>query len=267
MTCGLPPRPAPDPYASGERWTLYRGDCLAILPTLDRVDCVIADPPYSSGGAMRSDRTRAPSRKYLGAGGDYLPQFAGDNKDGRAYLTWSALWLSACLDLAAPGAVLCVFTDWRQLPTTTDAVQAAGWVWRGILPWVKPGARPQKGRFAAAAEFVVWGSAGPMPQDGPCHPGWFLGQAPHPRDERQHITQKPLELLDMLVAICPPGGVVLDPFLGSGTTGLAALHSGRRVVGIERSEEYAAIAARKLSEAAGAFGEGRGGQLALHNHA
>ncbi|MDC0719920.1 DNA-methyltransferase [Nannocystis bainbridge] len=250
-------------YAAGERWTVFRGDSLRVLPMLDRVDAVITDPPYSSGGAMRGDRTRAPSRKYLGTGGDYLPQFAGDNRDGRAFLTWSALWLSACLDLAAPGAILCVFTDWRQLPTTTDAVQAAGWIWRGVIPWIKPAARPQRGRFASASEFIVWGSAGPMAADGPCHPGYHIGMAPHARDNREHITQKPLDLLDMLVAAAPPGGLVLDPFLGSGTTGVAAINSGRRIVGIERVDEHAALAARNLAEAETGFSQGRGRQLAL----
>lgn len=251
-------------YAGGERWTVLRGDSLALLPQLaGPVDAVITDPPYSSGGAMRSDRVRPPSRKYLGTGGDYLPQFAGDNKDGRAFLQWSTLWLSACLDIAAPGAVVCVFTDWRQLPTTTDAVQAAGWIWRGIIPWIKPGARPQRGRYAQASEFIVWGSAGPMASDGPCHPGWHLGQAPHERANREHTTQKPLDLMDMLVAVCPAGGLVLDPFLGSGTTGVAALNAGLRFVGIERVEDYAAIAARNLGEAESGFGEGRGRQLAL----
>ena len=66
----------------------------------------------------------------------------------------------------------------------------------------------------------------------------------------------------MLVAASRPSGLVLDPFLGSATTGTAALNAGRRFVGIERVDEYAALAARNLGEAEG-FGEGRGCQLAL----
>ena len=190
----------------------------------------------------------------------YLPQFAGDTRDQRGYLAWSALWMGMALDLANPGAVMACFTDWRQGPITTDALQAGGWIWRGVVPWVKPSCRPQKGRFAAASEFVLWGSAGPMLEDGPCHPGYFLGMAPR---DREHTTQKPLELLSMLVEICPPGGVVLDPFNGSGTTGVAALLSGRRYIGIERTEEYCAITARRLSEASGQAVDGRGGQISL----
>jgi site-specific DNA-methyltransferase (adenine-specific) len=173
---------------------------------------------------------------------------------------WSALWMGAALDLANPGCVLSCFTDWRQWTPTTDAMQAGGWVWRGVVPWTKPAARPCKGRFAASSEFIVWGSAGPMADDGPCHRGHWEGQAP---SDREHVTQKPLELLQMLVAIAPPEGLVLDPFAGSGTTGVAALLSGRRFIGVERTEEYAAIAARRLSEAEGAMGEGRRGQMGL----
>jgi site-specific DNA-methyltransferase (adenine-specific) len=212
---------------------------------------------------MRGDRTGSTSAKYLRSDSrqaDYLPQFAGDNKDMRGYLMWSALWMGAALDLANPGCVLSCFTDWRQWTPTTDAMQAGGWIWRGALPWVKPAPRPSQGRFAQGAEFIVWGSAGPMADEGPCHPGDYRGPAPH---DREHITQKPLELLRMLVAITPPGGLVLDPFNGSGTTGVAALLGGYRYIGIERTEDYCAISARRLAEAEGQMGEGRHGQMGL----
>lgn len=251
------------PYAQGERWTLYKGDALAILPHLPRVDNITTDPPYSSGGFTRGDRTGTTTSKYLSSGSrqaESLPQFAGDNRDQRGYLVWSALWMSAALDLAEPGAVLACFTDWRQWTPTTDAMQAGGWVWRGVVPWIKPAPRPQKGRFAAGSEFIVWGSAGPMPDGGECHPGYWIGQAPH---DREHVTQKPLDLLRMLVSIAPQGGLVLDPFAGSGTTGVAALVTGRRFIGIERTDEYAAVCARRLAEAEGSMVDGRRGQLGL----
>lgn len=256
-----------EPYAHGDRWTLYKGDSLAILPTLAArhglVDMIAADPPYSSGGAMRGDRTGQTGSKYLRSDSkqaEYLPQFAGDNRDGRGYLMWSALWMGAALDITRQGGVLACFCDWRQWTATTDAMQAGGWVWRGVVPWLKSNARPSKGRFMSSAEFVPWGSAGPMDDDGPCHPGHFLGMPPR---DREHITEKPPELMRMLVAIAPPDGLVLDPFNGSGTTGVAALTTGRRYIGIERTEEYCAISARRLAEAAGGMGEGRNGQMGL----
>jgi DNA modification methylase len=69
------------------------------------------------------------------------------------------------------------------------------------------------------------------------------------RKEREHQTQKPEGLLRRLIKVaCPPGGLVLDPFAGSGTTLLAALAEGRRAVGIERSPDYCKIARRRLGD-------------------
>lgn len=239
------------------------GDSLAILPRLPRVDNITTDPPYSSGGAMRGDRMGSTTSKYLRSDSRqaaYIPQFAGDNRDQRGYFMWSVMWMTSALDVGRQGCALSCFTDWRQLPTTTDAMQVSGWVWRGVVPWVKPSSRPQKGRFAASSEFVVWGSAGPMSDDGPCHRGHWEGMAP---SDREHVTQKPLDLLRMLVDIAPEDGLVLDPFAGSGTTGVAALATGRRFIGVERTEEYAAIAARRLAEAEGQLVDGRRGQMGL----
>ena len=84
-----------------------------------------------------------------------------------------------------------------------------------------------------------------------------------PPHGREHITQKPLELMRMLVAIAPAGSIILDPFNGSGTTGVAALLRGCHYIGIERTEEYCAISARRLTEAAGGMGEGKAGQMGL----
>lgn len=238
-----------------DRATLYAGDCLAVLNQLDTgsVDAVVCDPPYSSGGMVRGDRAAATtSAKYVqsGSSSKELAEFSGDNRDQRAYAYWSALWMGEALRLTRPGGVILAFTDWRQLPATTDAVQAGGWVWRGIVPWAKPTARPQSGRFAAQCEYVVWGSAGPMENDYSLtsHRGFF--QAAPPR-EREHITQKPVDVMRQLVKIAPEGGVVLDPFMGSGTTGVAAMLERRRFIGVEMVEQYQRVALRRIQEAQG----------------
>ena len=194
-----------------------------------------------------------PSTKYLSSNSQlaaYLPQFGGDNRDQRAYLTWCSLWLGECLRIVEPGRAAVLFTDWRQLPTTTDALQCGGFVWRGIAPWLKPLARPQMGRIAAAAEFVVWGTAGPSADDEKigCIPGHHIASAPSGGD-REHVTQKPESTMRWLVSPCPAEGAVLDPFVGSGTTGAAAVATGRSFVGIEREPAYLDIAARRLEQA------------------
>lgn len=245
------------PYYTGDGTALYQADALAVLRELPdaSVDAVITDPPYSSGGMVRGDRLGTTASKYSGGPdgkvADVPPDFTGDSRDQRAYGYWCALWLAECLRVAKPGAPVLLFTDWRQLPMTTDALQSGGWIWRGIGVWDKTdcGGRPQMGRFRAQAEYVVWGSAGPMPDRiGVALPGVFRYFVR--RTERDHLTGKPLQLMRDLVQICPRGGTVLDPFAGSGTTGVAALIEGRRFIGVELTGHYADAAAERLKAAA-----------------
>src|SRR5690606_12016068 len=108
---------------------------------------------------------------------------------------WASIWLAECWRVAVDGAPLIVFIDWRNLPTMTDAVQAGGWVWRGIAAWDKTeaGSRPQSGRPRAQCEYIVWGSKGPMPIEGPVLPGFFTHR--HTLDDRHHQTGKPTPLM------------------------------------------------------------------------
>jgi site-specific DNA-methyltransferase (adenine-specific) len=243
-----------DFLSGGARWHLASGDALAFLAAIPdaTIDAVITDPPYSSGGAFRGDRMAATSLKYVAHDSKLArPEFLGDSRDQRAYRYWCALWLSECLRVAKPGAPICVFTDWRQLPTTTDAVQAGGWLWRGVVAWDKTeAARPARGRFRNQCEYVVWGSKGPMATNRLCDalPGCFR-HAVAPRD-KHHIAGKPTPLMRGVVRICEPGGIVLDPFAGSGTTGVAALAEGRRFVGCELSSEYHERACARLDQTA-----------------
>lgn len=228
--------------------TLYQGDCMEILPTLGKVDAVITDPPYSSGGMMRGDRMGSTSSKYQS--GKYrglYPEFAGDTRDQRAFLVWCSLWMGWCLDRTNKGGILACFTDWRQLPTTTDAVQSGGWVWRGICVWDKTEmCRPQKGRYRNQSEYFVWASAGPMADTGPCVPGVYRYPVIH--KEKHHIAGKPVNLMADMLEIC--GDVILDPFMGSGSTGVAALQKGRKFIGIEKDPAIFEVACRRIEQAA-----------------
>jgi site-specific DNA-methyltransferase (adenine-specific) len=235
-------------------WTLHHGDALAVLPTLDpaTVDLVLTDPPYNSGGRTQSDRTKDTARsKYVSGDAQHqLADFVGDNRDQRAYTAWLSLILAHCLAAARPGASLLVFSDWRQMPATSDALQAGGWLWRGIIPWHKPISRPRVGGFRAECEYILWGSNGPI--DATRNPVYLPGlySASQPRGaERRHITQKPVPLLADLMKVCPPGGTVLDPTAGSGSTGIAALQTGHRFIGVELSAHYARVAVQRLTAA------------------
>ena len=232
--------------------TIYHGDALAVLSELPpgSVDVLATDPPYSSGGMTRGDRAQGVHAKYVQNDselGNALPTFSGDNRDQRAFALWEALWIGETRRIVKAGCIAALFTDWRQLPTTTDALQVGGYVWRGIVPWHKPGARPTQGRWSNACEYVAWGTNGPRELTGRAFPGFFQANAPT-CEERSHITQKPLSLMVELLAIVPAGGVVLDPFIGSGTTLEAAKQLGLRAIGVEIEECYCEIAARRLSQ-------------------
>lgn len=239
--------------AHGEAWVMALGDSLGWLTLCPahRFDAVVTDPPYSSGGAMRGDRVSHPSKKYVTHGTQLSSAtFDGDNRDGRSFLAWATLWLTQAHRTSKPGAPVCVFTDWRQLPTVTDAVQAGGWVWRGIAPWTKPRARPQMGRFRQSSEFVVWGSRGPLPlrrDVGVLEGHWDV--SPIQASKRHHIAEKPVRLMEHVLGIVPAGGLVLDPFAGSASTGVACLATGRRFMGLESDPEIFEAACERLREA------------------
>ena len=110
---------------------IYQGEAFSGLRELPEgmVDAVITDPPL-----------------------------LGDAKDQRSFTTWATLWLGECWRVSKAGSPLLLFSDWRQLPAMTDAVQAAGWQWLGIVPWNKRTARPSVGRFKAQCEYVIFAS-------------------------------------------------------------------------------------------------------------
>ncbi|WP_405959827.1 site-specific DNA-methyltransferase [Streptomyces sp. NBC_00024] len=234
-------------------FSLHQGDALSVLAELPEgcVDSVITDPPYNSGGRTAKERTsRSAKQKYTSAdAGHNLPDFTGENMDQRSYGFWLTQIMTEAHRLTRTGGTALLFTDWRQLPTTTDAIQAAGWLWRGVLAWHKPQARPQKGRFTQNCEFIVWASKGAIDASrNPVYlPGLYSASQPSGKN-RQHITQKPVEVMRELVKICPERGTVLDFCAGSGSTGVAALLEGRDFIGVEKTEHYVTIAEARLLE-------------------
>jgi len=234
------------------RYKIHKGEALAVMQTMadESFDAVITDPPYSSGGFSRDDKMRSVGAKYQnGNTGRTYPSFGGDSRDQRSYLAWSCLWITEAVRLLKPGGYFMAFTDWRQLPVLTDAVQAGGVFWRGICAWDKGrGSRaPHKGYFRHQCEYVIWGTKGPAPQ--PTHDGPFDGciQVPVLQRDKFHVTGKPTELMRQLVRPVPLDGRILDPFMGSGTTGVAAVEQGRVFEGVEREDSYFELTKRRLA--------------------
>lgn len=238
-------------------------ECRDALPALcslpdDFADMLLTDPPYSSGGMFRGDRGMATSEKYQTNDAEKKPEFYGDTRDERSFRLWMTLWLTECRRVLREGSSAVVFSDWRQLANAQDAVQAAGFVFRGIVPWVKKNSRPQPNSFRNDCEYAVWATKGAIdrvPHPGAKYlPGAYRYASPNAK-QRIHMTQKPIGLIKALMEIAPEGGIVLDPFMGSGTTAVAAIETGRHFVGYEMSPEYC----DKANERARLALESRGG--------
>lgn len=229
-------------------------DLIEALPE-QSIDLLLTDPPYCSGGMVRGDRANGSRavKKYWHERGDQQPlEILGDTRDQRGYLMWASAWLRGCLRVLRPGSIAAVFTDWRQLPTVTDALQVAGYVWRGIIPWRKGRAvHGQPGRPRPECEYIVWGTAGPRAVEGLVAPGSYF-DLPTPQAERIMVCSKPITLLQQLAELAPVGGVVLDPFAGGATTLIGAVAAGRRAIGAELSTENFELARRRV---AGHLGE------------
>ena len=202
---------------------LHRADAITVLRALPdaSIDMVFTDPPYSSGGLHSGARTQAPGQKYVNASRDKYPTFSHDNKDQRSWTFWCMTWLA------------------EAYRATKD--------WRGVAVWDKtPGrARPRAGGFSQQAEFLVWATKGPMlPNAGVYLPGVFPDRLAFPK---QHMTEKPIGMAREVVRLVQSGGIVCDPFAGSGTFLVAAKEAGLKWIGCELEPAYHELALRRLA--------------------
>lgn len=258
--------------ATGRGWAVACGDVLLRLAELpaETYDGILTDVPYSSGGQFRGDRNLPTSAKYQTSDSEATyPDFYGDTRDQLGFMLWVQTWLAQAWRIAKPGAVFGTFIDWRMLPAVTTAIQSAGWTLRGIAVWRKTIARRQLGRLAQEAEFFPWASKGALPMDRPVPalPGaWEPEDAPYGEldvredapagwwnlppvgEGREHLTEKPVALMRQIARMVLPGGHILDPFAGAGSTAVGALLEGRTCDLLELGPEYAQITARRLAE-------------------
>ncbi len=239
--------------------SLYQGDCLELMKEIPdgSVDMVLTDPPYSSGGLFAEDRkattrTKYTNRDYNGAA--RFQNFSGDNMDQRSFTEFMRMVLSKTRQKSKAESVCAAFVDWRNIAAMIDALQSAGWIYRGIIVWDKGNSRPIPNRFRNDCEYVIWGTNGPRKTE--YIDGVFIGAGCYhtksvPTKQKHHQTEKPVELLEKLLAICESGGTVLDPFMGSGSTGVACVNTGCSFIGMELDPGYFETAKRRIDEAEG----------------
>jgi DNA modification methylase len=199
--------------------TLYLGDCREILPTLGKVDAVVTDPPYG----INENSRKVASRGKLATPTDY------------GEFNW---------DKAPPA------------PEVIDAVRGAS-DWQVIFGGNYFDLPP-------TSCVLVWDKMGPANDFADCELAWtnlpkavrrirylWNGMIREEKDiPREHPTQKPLGVMEWAIGhIPPPASLILDPFMGSGTTGVAAVKLGRKFIGIEIEPKYFDIACRRIEEA------------------
>ncbi len=169
---------------------------------------------------------------------------------------WCTLWLEECCRVTRNGGYLAACIDWRQVPALSDAIQGAGWTWGGIMPWDKGkgGVRPQLGWLQQRCEFVLIARKG-APSDASnarrtdkTLQSIYTEPPPRGNGGRWHMTEKPVGLMAHLCGLVRPGGRVLDPFLGSGTTLVACRQLGLVGYGIEQEAQYCERIRERLAQ-------------------
>lgn len=202
-------------------WKIIHGDCLQVLPTLTAgsVDAVVTDPPYNVG-IEYGDGTN-------------------DNRSREDFISWASMWFRECRRVSKTVLI----TGQARLP---DYAEIEPWKW--LLAWHKPAAmgRSPVG-FCNWEPIAMWGHGGTEGCD-----VIRANIVPDP-DVDGHPCPKPVAWAVGQLRLLPWAETILDPFCGSGTTGVACIQTGRHFIGIEIDERYAEIARRRCREAEEAF--------------
>lgn len=271
-------------YARGNGYKLYQGDSLSLLAQFpeESVDLIFADPPYflSNGGFTCKGGKRVSVQK-----GEW-DESKGVDDDHR----FTSAWLEACKRVLKPSGTIWVSGTQHVIFSVGFAMQRLGYKLLNTVTWYKPNASPNLScrYFTHSTEILIWASPNPkgklqhtfnyadMKQENggkQMRDVWSLPKTGEeelsadgngrvwtqitPRKSEKafggHPTQKPLALLERVVrAASGPDAMVLDPFNGSGTTGVAALKLGRGYVGIDMNPEYLELTRKRLEAVSGA---------------
>ena len=251
--------------------TLLEGDCIEVLEKLPAasVDLIFADPPYNL--QLRQELWR-PNQTLVDAVDDAWDQF----ENFASYDAFTRAWLTACKRVLKPNGTLWVIGTYHNIFRVGTAMQDLGyWILNNIV-WIKANPMPNfRGvRFTNAHETLIWAQpqAGArytfnhhamkaINEDLQMRSDWFLpicnGKERIRIDgAKAHATQKPEALLyRIILASSNPGDVVLDPFFGTGTTGVVARRLQRHWIGIERDPQYAWLARQRIASAVPGDGE------------
>jgi site-specific DNA-methyltransferase (adenine-specific) len=249
--------PAPAFHDAKRHITIYQGDCLEILAALpeNTVDLIFADPPYFlSNGGITCHAGRMVS---VNKGAWDRSRGAEENHE------FNRAWLAACRRVLKPDGTIWVSGTSHVIHSVGFAMQQLGFKLLNDISWVKPNPPPNLScrYFTHATETVIWAARDKksrhkfnyklmreMAGGKQMKSVWeILPPAAEEKRFGKHPTQKPLQLLErILLAASNEGDLVLDPFLGSGTTAVAALRLSRSAIGLEAEGIWLELSLRRV---------------------
>ncbi|MDD3887387.1 MAG: site-specific DNA-methyltransferase [Patescibacteria group bacterium] len=254
-------------YFEEPRFKLYNANCLNILKNIkeNSVDMIFADPPYFlSSGSFTCQNGKMVSVKK----GNW------DLSNGtKKNFLFHFNWIKTCKRVLKPGGSIWISGTYHSIFQCGFALQGAGFHILNDISWFKPNASPNLSCrfFTASHETLIWARKekkakhtfnydlmknGDWPEDQIKKPGlqmrsvWSIN-TPKVVEKKfgKHPTQKPLDLLKRIVlASTNKGDLVLDPFTGSSTTGLAAYMFGRKFIGIDIEKQYLDLSIKRFKE-------------------
>jgi site-specific DNA-methyltransferase (adenine-specific) len=247
---------APEPYFISEQrdFILYQGDAIELLPTItacEPADMIFADPPYflSNGGITCQSGKMVSVNK---GAWDQLESVKLMHEFNRS-------WLQVCKAAMRPNATIWVSGTRHVIYSVGFGMQELGFKLLNEITWEKPNPPPNLScrYFTHSTETILWAARDSKSKhkfnyqrmraengDRQMKSVWrFVAPLKAEKKFGAHPTQKPLPLLERIVlAASDPGDLLIDPFVGSGTTGLAATRNGRRFIGIDTEPKFLKLA-------------------------
>jgi len=223
------------PYYDSDGITIYHGDCRDVLPSLPKVDLVLTDPPFLI--LFGTTESKAELGNYTILEGWFNDQLR--------------LWKP----LIKPAGNMIIFCDWRTYPSFWRVSLQNHIIPRNMVVWIHNAARHWH-LFRYCHQLALVAQQPPTAicdvPEGKRFDYWIENNVP--TLAREHPTEKPIDYLMYLIqASTKTDDLILDPFMGSGTTLRAAKDLGRKAIGIEIEEKYCEIAARRMSQSVFAF--------------
>ena len=215
---------------------LYQGDCLSVMKEIPAgsVDLVLTDPPYTMTKRGKSCRP------------NWMPNNMGDSVFDSKLLS-TVDWFAECYRVLKDGTHFYTFTNTNDIQEYLVTAQSVGFKLHNIITMIKTTGMPNRWYLKNCEIILFFRKGKAKPINDMTSRDWCNADMPTQKTGKLHITQKPLDVIQKLVTnSSEEGELVLDPFMGSGTTGVAARNTNRRFIGIEQDAGYFDIALRRI---------------------